>query len=439
MTFPKLLAQSLLWRGLYFITLFGVNIVLSRNLQASGSGTVFYIANTFAFVQLVAGLSLENGITFFGAGKQIPAHQLLWLCLLWTLVLVVFQLIFFRFFSFSFIDSSDGNIPMYAFFFITGLLLTTYGSNLFYAAGNFFLPNLLLSCCNLLFIVFVYTKNNILSTSGSINIEEVYFFLFLLQGLSVIVAYIVTSQSWRGFELPDWLSIKRLLRYSSTVLLFNVLLFAVYRVDYYFVHYSPVCTRADLGNYIQASKLGQMLLVVPQIIGSAVYPQVSSGEDIAVVSRIISLLIKVMALVFLLLFFVVLLIGSRLFPFLFGETFGQVQVPFLLLLPGIYGLAVISFFSNFFSGQGNVKISVRAALLALVVVVTGDFLFVGNYGIIAAAIVSSIGYLVMFTPYLLHFRKISGVRLKSFFRFRKEDIELMKAFFKKEKRLPDNQ
>ena len=433
MTFTKLLAQSLLWRGLYFITLFGVNIVLSRSLQASGSGIVFYIANTFAFVQLVAGLSLENGITFFGAGKLIPSRRLLWLCLLWTFVVAVLLLIVFHLFSFHAQAMSDETIKLYAFCFIIGLLLTTYGSNLFYTNGNFFLPNAILSCINLLFIVFVLVQQSRSFPLHKERIVNVYFFSFLVQGLFIMLAFIIKNQSWRGFALPQRVNTKRLFRYSLTVLLFNVLLFLVYRVDYYFVRYSPICSADDLGNYIQASKLGQMLLVVPQIIGSAVYPQVSSGKDLPAVSRIIALLIKAFAVVFILLFILILFLGKLLFPFLFGATFQHVQMPLLLLLPGIYGLGIVSFISNFFSGQGNVKISVGAAFAGLIVVVAGDYFFVGRYGIVAAAIISSVGYWVMFLPYLIRFKTLSGLSLQKLFLPGKEDILLLKEWIKTRK------
>ncbi len=434
MTFSKLLAQSLVWRGLYFITLFGVNITLSRTLQASGSGTVFYIANTFAFVQLIVGLSLENGITFYAASHQISSGKLVWLCTLWTLIIVILQLIFFYFFSTSNDNFNNEKTFQYAFCFITGLLLITYGSNLFYANRNFVVPNIILSFFNLLFVVFVWFEKYVSRQVNKATIIEVYFFIFLLQGIFIMTAFILKSQCWREFALPNRSDIKKFLRYSLTVLLFNVLLFLVYRVDYYFVRYSPVCTATDLGNYIQASKLGQMLLVVPQIIGSAVYPQVSSGKELQSVSRIILLLMKVIALLFILLFVFVALAGKWLFPVLLGVTFQQVQTPFLLLLPGIYGLAIISFVSNFFSGQGNVKISVRAALVALLVVVTGDFCFVFTYGIMAAAIVSSVGYLVMFAPYWLFFKKETKLSNHDFFRFDKADVRLMKGLFLQQKK-----
>ena len=59
----------------------------------------------------------------------------------------------------------------------------------------------------------------------------------------------------------------------------NIVFFLVYRVDYLFVNASPVCTAADLGNYIQVSKLGQLLLIIPQIIASVIFPRTASGIE----------------------------------------------------------------------------------------------------------------------------------------------------------------
>ncbi len=431
MTFSKLLAQSLIWRGFYFITLFGVNVMLSRTLQASGSGILFYFVNTFFIVQLVASVCLENGLTFFSASSKIASSKLFWLCILWTAIIVVLQLVVFCFANGAFIDKTKA---LYAFCYITGSLLITYSSNLFYADKNFVVPNVILSLFNLMFVVFLLFPNQIFGEEKLSRISTFYFALFLLQGVSIAAAYLVQNQCWREFALPHKNEVKQFFRYSITVLLFNVLLFFVYRVDYYFVRYSPVCTTADLGNYIQASKLGQMLLVVPQIIGSAVYPQVSSGKEIRSVSRIILLLIKLIAVLFFVLFCLIFFIGKWLFPFLLGNTFQQVQTPFLLLLPGIYSLAIISFVSNFFSGQGNVKISVRAAFIALLVVVIGDFVFVQKWGIVAAAMVSSVGYCIMFTPYWFHFKRTANVSFRDFFKLNSEDISLVKEVFRKEKR-----
>jgi len=430
MDFEKLLTQSIVWRGLYFTTLFLVNVVLSRYLHANGTGKIYFISNTFGLIQLITGFCLESGITYFAASKSIDANKILWLCLLWTLAIVIILLLILFSWNNFLIQISDGlNVPLYAFCFIVGLILTNYGCNLFYAQGNFLQPNVILAAINTTFIIavsIIYTQLH-----NTQVIIDIYFFSFLVQGLSVIVAYILLHKSWRQFQLPDWLAIKQFYRYSLQVLAANVLFFFVYRVDYYFVHASPVCTDVDLGNYVQVSKLGQMLIVVPQIIASAVYPQMSSGENRDLVSETIMRLARIFSALFLLLIIGVALIGGWFFSFVFWPTFNKMQVPMLLLLPGIFCISVLVILASFFSGKGNVRVSVYAAFLALIVVLIGDYFFVPVYGINAAALVSTIGYAVNLGYYLIQFKKDYSLSFIHFLQWRKSDWLLIRSWIMK--------
>ena len=73
---------------------------------------------------------------------------------------------------------------------------------------------------------------------------------------------------------PPGSILKNVIRYSLVALLANGIYFLVNRIDYWFVQY--YCTAKDLGNYIQASKLGQMMLILPSILGSTLFPIFSS-------------------------------------------------------------------------------------------------------------------------------------------------------------------
>ncbi|TKK66978.1 hypothetical protein FC093_15885 [Ilyomonas limi] len=430
MNFKKLLTQSIVWRGLYFATLFLVNVVLSHYLHADGVGKIYFISNTFALIHLIAGCCLEGGITYFIASKTIQANKILWLCLLWTLMIILCFLFIFFIGHHAINSLFEGlDVAVYAFCFIVGLMLTNYACNLFYAHGNFLLPNVILAVINISFAVvasIIYTQRH----DGKL-ITDVYFCMFPLQGVAVIIAYILQHKSWQQFQLPRWAETKRFYYYSLQVLASNVLFFFVYRVDYYFVHASPVCTDTDLGNYMQVSKLGQMLIIIPQIIASAVWPQMSSGENRALVSETIMLLARLFSIVFLFLMIGVALVGGWLFPFVFGATFNKMQMPMLLLLPGIFCVSVLVILGSFFSGKGNVRVSMYAALLALIVVLAGDYLFVPVYGIIAAAIVSTVGYAVHLGYYLVQFKKEYNLSVKDFFTWHKSDVELVKAWLKK--------
>ncbi len=419
-----------MWRGLYFVTLFLVNVVLSRYLHAGGTGKIYFISNTFALVQLFAGFCLEGGITYFAASKTIQANKILWLCLLWTLVVILSLFFILSYWQSFLLHLFDGlNVPVYAFCFIIGLMLTNYGCNLFYAQGIFLLPNVILAVINSLFIILASTIY--IQLHNSAWITNVYFYSFLLQGFAVMTAYIWQYKSWRQLQLPAWTETKQFYRYSLQVLAANVLFFLVYRVDYYFVQASPVCTDADLGNYMQVSKLGQMLIVIPQIIASAVYPQMSSGENRALVGETVMLLARMFSFIFLLLLIAVALAGDWLFPFVFGATFNNMQVPMLLLLPGIFCVSVLVILASFFSGKGNVRVSVYAALLALAVVLAGDYFFVPLYGIKAAAAISTIGYAVNLGYYLFQFKKDYRLPFIQFFKWRTSDIALMQSWLRK--------
>ena len=132
------------------------------------------------------------------------------------------------------------------------------------------------------------------------------------------------------------------------------------------------------------------------------------------VSETVMLLARIFSILFLLLIILVAFIGDWLFPFVFGPTFNKMQVPMLLLLPGIFCVSVLVILASFFSGKGNVRVSVYAAFLALAVVLVGDYFFVPVYGIIAAALVSTIGYSVNLGYYLLQFKKDYSLSLSSF-------------------------
>jgi O-antigen/teichoic acid export membrane protein len=105
-------------------------------------------------------------------------------------------------------------------------------------------------------------------------------FLFcnlLVGGLLVFASYAFQYKKEGPIGFPDRGQFIKLIKYCLTAFGANAVFFMVYKIDYLFVNYSPVCTAADLGNYIQVSKIGQLMLLVPQIIASVVFPRTASG------------------------------------------------------------------------------------------------------------------------------------------------------------------
>ncbi|MCZ2222817.1 MAG: polysaccharide biosynthesis C-terminal domain-containing protein [Chitinophagales bacterium] len=423
MTFEKLLQQSLLWRGLYFVTLLLVNIVLSRSLQADGTGWIYYLTNFFSFILLVASLSMESGYTYYASSNVISHHKLAWFTLCWTLVISIVSAIgvgiYFKGLKSSELNYSD-NYIFYAATYVAGILLINFFMVLFYAQRNYVIPNLILSIVNIILIVVILLANK---KSDEYNIVvNNYFLSILFQGILLAIVFIIINKSYKDISLPDKVSFKLLLKYSLVALASNVIFFFVYRIDYWFVRYNTAtCTPADLGNYIQASKLGQMMLIVPQIFASVIFPQTASGYLRENITNSILIFFRVFLQVLFIGIILIASIGFWLFPAVFGATFNNMTIPTLLLLPGIFSLAVLCLLSAYFAGKGKVKINVIGGVYALIVVIIGDFIFIPIWGINAAAAVSTAGYTVNLLYSLYHFFKNHKFSLSVLYSFNKAD------------------
>ena len=393
MSFDKLLQQSLIWRIFYFATSLLLNIVLSRFLAAEGTGFVYYLSNFFSLILLIASCSIETGFTYFASNRLIDSNKLAGFGIIFIAIISAVLIFFFRFwFRYLEKDLRINSIQYveYAVFFVAGVLLNNLYTALFQAKSNFFLPNFLMGIMNMLFVIIL-----VMEKSFHYSVDEMthsFFTFILLNGIVIAAVYLIKHKVGLFSALINVEKLQTLFTYSLLALTANIVFFLVYRIDFWFVKYN--CSSTELGNYIQASKIGQLILVLPQIIASAMFPQTASGmlQDDVVASVI--KLSRIIMQFFVLLFVFVLLFGNTIFIYVFGQSFDKMQLPLLLLVPGILCLSVLSLLSAFFGGKGMLQINLRGAVLGLFIVVLGNVMLLKYYSIQLAAIISTIGYFV---------------------------------------------
>lgn len=436
MGLKKLLAQSIFWRSFYFFSVLLVNVFLSRYLQAAGTGSLYFITIIFSFAHVVLSLSADSGLIYFASANIIERNRLLTLSAAWALVagIAMIGLAWLYFL----ITGSNNPTEVYwycafGFLYVCGQSLTSYSLGIYYTKENYFLPNALLGLVNIAFVFFIPAKDTVHTAEQTQWIILFYFASFFMGGLLVFLSYALQFRKEGTIGFPSGEQFKQLIRYSFTALGANAVFFLVYRIDYLFVHYSPVCTDADLGNYIQVSKLGQMTLIVPQIIASVVFPRTASGVDAPQLNKAIITMGRIFSQLFLLAFILVAIIGKQLFILVFGESFNEMQLPMLILIPGMLALSLLALLSAYFSGKGKIKINLYAAIIGLVVMITGDFIFVPGYGIIAAAIVSTVSYVANVGFSLWKFNKDFSVKWIEFFKWKKEDYNWLLSYLKPNK------
>jgi O-antigen/teichoic acid export membrane protein len=434
MAFKKLLTQSIIWRSFYFFSVLLVNVFLSRYLQAAGAGNLYLLNVIFSFMQGVLSLGGEAGVIYFASGNLIERNKLISLGAAWSFIAGIIMIAFVYIYFFVNTSADKTFLPWYCafgFLYVCGQSLTGYAVSIYYTRQNYFLPNLLLSVVNIIYVCIIPAKSAHTSSAEIKWITFFYFAAFFVAGLLVYLSYVFKYKKESTFGFPDRVYFIKLLKYSITALGANVVFFMVYKIDYLFVNYSPVCTAADLGNYIQVSKLGQLMLTIPQIIASVVFPQTATGIERMKINNAIIVMARLFSQIFLVAFIIVALTGNWIFIKIFGESFNKMQLPMLIIIPGIFALSVLALLSAYFSGKGNVKVNLHGAILGLIVMIVGDYFLVLRYGIIAAAAVSTLSYCINLGYSLLQFYKDYSVKWIEFIKWEKSDYNFLFTLLKK--------
>jgi len=151
---------------------------------------------------------------------------------------------------------------------------------------------------------------------------------------------------------------------------------------------------SDLGIYAVAAALATLSSPVARAIAQSLQPFIRhAATDEERLNRITrSLRWIVMASLAVL---VPLGLAAKLFiPFVFGEEFSESVVPLLLLLPGAFASDVNQIFATALTGFNHPEKASRAQVYSAITTVIGLLLLLGPYGIIGAAITSSVAYSV---------------------------------------------
>ncbi len=421
----RTLLQSMLWRGLYYASAFIINIVIARHFQASVSGTIYYISSIYALVLLLTSLSLESGIIYFAAKKEISISKLFNFSIAWSMTVGLFSfLIVSIFFNDGYLQISKNLLLFSSVLYISGNLLITYCSGFFYADKNFKLPNIIIVTGTVLLIVLIpYNGKSVLPAINDDNYFYVYFGSYFLQGICLAIAAGFKYIRKNIFQILSVTDFQILFRYCGLAFLGNVIFFLLYRVDYFFVE--KYCSVSELGNYIQVSKLVHLFFILPTILASAVFPLTASGNK-ETINKLLTLISRSLFFLYINVCCVLAIAGKWLFPFVFGESFVNMYQPFLLLIPGILALSGIFTITAYFAGTNNIRVNITGSVYALVVILVGDIIFIPRYGINAAALVSSLGYITYQIYVIAIFKKEHQSSLSDFFIFRIQDFKQIK-------------
>lgn len=420
MPIARLFYQSILWRGLFFFSSFILNILLARHFQATNSGEIFFLLANYSLIVMIAGLTMESAIGYYISTNEITVTKLVNFSVVWSIFISLILISFFLLTN----ASVKGNASL-AIMFITGNILLNYSAGIANAKRNFVLTNAIAITVNVMLILLLVITD--IFKFNIIRDRNFIFFLFgsyLLQGfLSVVGLIFLYVRNWQ-FSFLSLQDFRKLIRYTFIAFTANIIFFLLYRIDYWFVKY--FCSAADLGNYIQVSKIGQLFFILPGMLANVIFPLTASGNK-KQVNNILAMVSRSIFVLYFLCCLCLIVTGFWLFPFLFGPTFSKMYPTFIFLVPGILALSTLYTLTAYYAGKNRVTVNIKGASIALIFMIIADLIVIPKYGIYAATAVSSIAYIIFHTYVLNVFRKEYKTSYTVFFNFKRSDFSRIKS------------
>ncbi len=389
----KHIAQNFIARVCLLGSTFLLNIFFSRVLGASGSGELYYAINNFSIITLIASWSLESGMTYFLSRKEIGENELATISLIWSLFAGVLTAALVFFFYNDFFPASNYVTIRYSFLFISGNLLITYFSGLFFAKKQFLLPHLIPAITNVIVLILCGTLL-LLKYQDNIGLMVgIYFGSFIVSG--ILLGFFFHTKYSLNFllhHIPAG-SLRKLLKYSSFALITNIVAFLAYRIDYWILkEFSPgVVTDTAIGNYIQVSKLVQLFLFAPTVIATIVFPASASAEK-PDFNKIFKKMVGQVLFLNAIASVAIIILGKWVFMFVYGDSFSLMYQCFIFSVPAILSITVVRILASYFAGTNRIRYNFSGSLIALIVIATLNFLLIPLIGINGAALADSAGY-----------------------------------------------
>ena len=381
-------------------------IIVARWLGADGVGQLAVINVAVATIVQLASFGLPSSNTYFIAQDQSHFRAAAINSLIFALGIGSFLAIalaasaalrpdWFGFVSPNLIRIAAISIPFQ--------LITLIGLNILLAVGKIREFNLL----DLAGQSFVLINAVLVLLLLKRGLETLIAFNTLASILVAIVIALLLVGSARTLAHSRWRADIALLRRMIVYgLKFHISILAgaiIIRADLLIVNHFRGA--AEAGVYSVASQFALLLMLLPGVIATLLFPRVTTEQDVrgettCLVSRYTTLIMFACCLA--------AVPFSLLLPVVYGPAFTDATKLLLILLPGVYLMGLESVLVQHFNALGLPRAIPIYWIVTLILNLVLVFTLVPRFGAQGAAIASSISYALIFALVALHFHTSTG-------------------------------
>ena len=406
MRFSSQVAWTFATRLLMIFNSLAAGIIVAHWLGAEGVGQLAVINVTVATIVQLGSFGLPSSNTYVIAQDQArfraaAVNSLLFALGAGALLALALSAVaslrpdWFGFVSPGLIHVAAISIPFQ--------LITLIGLNILLAVGKLREFNLLdlagqsFVLINAVLVLLILRQG--LATLVTLNTVASILVGVIIIWLLVISARSLAQSSWRA----DMSLLRQMIGYGIK---FHISILAgtiIIRADLLVVNHFRGA--AEAGVYSVASQFALLLMLLPGVIATLLFPRVTSeqdarGETTCQVSRYTTFIMFVCCLA--------AVPFSLLLPLVYGAAFTDATGLLWILLPGVYLMGLESVLVQHFNALGLPRAIPLYWIATLVLNLILVFALVPRYGAQGAAIASSISYAIIFALVALHFHTSTG-------------------------------
>jgi O-antigen/teichoic acid export membrane protein len=237
---------------------------------------------------------------------------------------------------------------------------------------------------------------------GIVSPETVFTMVLATVVLGVIWSYVRLQSLLDGPVACSTIAFRDGLRYGLRAYFGSLFVFLVLKSDIMLLQYLRGPT--ETGYYAVAVGLSDILLMLPTVVGTILFPRLSAAADLAERWRLTRRVLRAMVPATPLALLATLMVAGPLIRMAYGSAFAPSTPAVAWLLPGIGFYAINTVLMNLFASCGMPPIVVYSPLVALVVNVGLNLWLIPTVGFVGASMSSSVAYGLMLAMSVLYTR-----------------------------------
>lgn len=382
-----------------FITSLLIGIIIARNFGPEGKGALRLLTLVPVMIAGFGTLGVEVASIYYIGNKRhdirlITSNSIFLALSISILVLIIYPFFIPKFFNLLKVEVSY-RVKLSTYFLVPFSLFGAYFFSFLVGLKRIITRSVIdiIRSILLLILVAIFAQVSLLSVLAVnilIPLVPIIASIFVLKG-------VISFRPFYKREVFNSMFLFGLKGYLGSVAhYFNL------RLDFFLVAF--FLTPREVGLYSVAVGITELMWYIPVAISTVLFPTIASTTK--EVSKPIAFnTARRMVIPFLLMGLCLLFFGKFIIHILYGEVFTPAFPALILLLPGVFAIAVYGPMADYVSGIGKIEYNSFASLCSLALTIVLDIILIPSLGISGAALASSCAYIVGVLVSWYYYRK----------------------------------